>query len=56
MPTNHKLMFICCGLLPVNFTHILQGYFTDTGATSDSEVLLKDMGKWITWIENGLIQ
>ena len=55
MPTNHNLMCICCSLLPVDFTHIFQGYFTDTGASSACEVLPKDMGKWIIWIENGLI-
>ena len=30
----HGLDFVvfCCGLIPTYFTHILQGYFTGTGA------------------------
>ena len=38
------------GLVPVNFTHILQDYFTDTRAIlpTGNGVILKDMGaKWI---------
>ena len=40
-------------LMLVDFIHILQDYFTGTGASiwlpSASEVTLKDMGKLITW-------
>ena len=35
-PTNHAsgshFATLWCGLVPVDFTHILQGYFTSTGA------------------------
>ena len=54
------LFVFCCGLVMVGFTHIHQGYFTGTGATyycnhmiaPVSEVTLKDMGKYITWIHS----
>ena len=45
-PKNHTwFMFIvlCSGLVSINCTHYLQGYFTGTGA---SETTLKDMGEW----------
>ena len=43
----------CCGLIQVNFTHILQGYFTGIGAIlpncqSASEVTLKN-GSEVTY-------
>ena len=52
-----------CGVLLIlsDFAHILQGYFTGTGAIlwqdcpSASEATLKDMGKWITWLHKELL-
>ena len=52
---------VLSGLVVVaNFTHILQGYFTSTGAIiwlpqchdcpSASEVTQKNMGEWFPWI------
>ena len=50
-PKEHtqSVLFVVlsCGLVPVSFTHILQGYSTGTAgmiAHSASEVTLKDMG------------
>ena len=62
-PNNyvHGLLFavFCLGWLWVDFIPIIQGYFTGNGVriqsydcTNASEVILKIMGKYITWIHN----
>ena len=38
--------------LGIDIAHILQGYFTGTGAILASEVTLTEMGKYITWTHN----
>ena len=53
---EHGFCFVgfCHGLVPVDFVHILQGYFFGTGETniypSASEATLKNIGKYATWI------
>ena len=57
---NPYSLFFCCGFVPVNFTFLLWGYLNglvyrqSCYYLSASEVILKDMGKWITWIWNEL--
>ena len=53
--TSHELytwFVLSCGLLPVFYTHIIQGYFTALGQSYDSpsasEATLKNIGKYIT--------
>ena len=44
-----------CGKDPNDFTHMFQGYFTDSEKAydrwSDSEAILKHMSKDIRWID-----
>ena len=45
-----------CDLAWVEFTHIIQGYFTGLGASHDdcpsaSEATLNYMGKYFTWVQ-----
>ena len=50
---NAPLVMFCCGLVPVNFAHILRGYFTATEAitgSNASEATLKNMGALIPWM------
>ena len=48
-PYSSHIVGFCC-LVRTDFTHILQGYFTGTGANdcpSASEATLKNMGKQV---------